>query len=312
MPSAACLTYEPLLPLVTQHMLDAATAAEVQIHVAQCDYCRAFLDRDAMLNHALRATMQRRYERAPMTVAAIQRLLERDVPVLPRTAPWQRLPAFPVAAVAMLTAFVVIFALTVVPVVQNFLGPTSFFRFSGPLPAVYSEATVEAAAWNNLNSRPFQQPALVHGEACPVSPLFTGTGRLAAISGLGKPPAYLYFKHSDLSSGTLTFAPPSATIVQAPIWGHQTGWVWISPSYSGRYLVRVRQLDGAGQMRFTTGKVFPVPETDPDIRAFTENDLNGWTQSGFMAFVQNPGCYAMQVDGISFSESIVFRAVQEP
>jgi hypothetical protein len=35
--------------------------------------------------------------------------------------------------------------------------------------------------------------------------------------------------------------------------------------------------------------------------------LGGWREFPYFTFVRSPGCYAWQVDGLSFSEVIVVR-----
>jgi hypothetical protein len=79
---------------------------------------------------------------------------------------------------------------------------------------------------------------------------------------------------------------------------------WISVGYQGPVLIRARRIDGPGTARvrfFYTGHAlgdgFVADLTEPTT------DLPAATQ------VQAPGCYAYQIDGVTFTEVIVFRAV---
>jgi hypothetical protein len=90
-------------------------------------------------------------------------------------------------------------------------------------------------------------------------------------------------------------------------WGYE-GWdgtklLWTVPKYVGPYIVRGRQLDGPGELRFDQGPnwsnklhrelrlVGPYPRLNPAA-----------------TFLRGPGCYAYQVDGRGFSYLIVFEA----
>lgn len=79
---------------------------------------------------------------------------------------------------------------------------------------------------------------------------------------------------------------------------------WLGAGYAGPVLLRAGRIDGPGtaSARFSyTGHERDgghyAELTDPD------NDLPATTT------VSGPGCYAYQVDGATFSETIVFRAV---
>ena len=79
---------------------------------------------------------------------------------------------------------------------------------------------------------------------------------------------------------------------------------WLGAGYAGPVLLRAGRIDGPGtaSARFSyTGHERDgghyAEFTDPD------NDLPATTT------VSGPGCYAYQVDGATFSETIVFRAV---
>jgi hypothetical protein len=87
------------------------------------------------------------------------------------------------------------------------------------------------------------------------------------------------------------------------------GWlaaenVWlVSPDYQGPFTVRGVRLDGRGTVGIggTPGNaafVEPPAPADP-------NTVNGWRTPPGTIWVTSPGCYAFQIDGTSFSETIV-------
>ena len=77
---------------------------------------------------------------------------------------------------------------------------------------------------------------------------------------------------------------------------------WLSrPSYTDRALVRGRRIDGPGRLSFGDG-------TRRELRVRTYDGFKIGVR-GMMSFVlaDEPGCYAMQIDGAWFSRVVVFR-----
>jgi hypothetical protein len=85
--------------------------------------------------------------------------------------------------------------------------------------------------------------------------------------------------------------------------GGEVTW-GVSGSYSGPVLIRGRELGGSHAVGFGEGHT-PYDELQLLGRAM------GAPRGQWPSFtrVRSPGCYAYQVDGTSFSEVIVFRAV---
>ncbi|MGK5740025.1 hypothetical protein [Micromonospora sp. URMC 103] len=82
---------------------------------------------------------------------------------------------------------------------------------------------------------------------------------------------------------------------------------WIAEGYQGPVLVRAARIDGPGSAsaRFAyTGE--PRDGGHYALLTHTDSDLPGTTT------VAGPGCYAYQVDGTTFSVTIVFRAEPAP
>lgn len=81
---------------------------------------------------------------------------------------------------------------------------------------------------------------------------------------------------------------------------------WVSdPGYSGPVLIRGGEVAGAGFVGFGEGHV-PVN----DLQLLTPATMTSSGARTWPSFtrVRAPGCYAYQVDGIGFSEVIVFQA----
>jgi hypothetical protein len=160
--------------------------------------------------------------------------------------------------------------------------------------------------------RPLRLPAVAPGGACPVSAVHTlpaGGGFNTAYPAIGDGPMRL------TGSGIVEFEHPPA-----PGSGYEnTGWggqkvIWsLDAAYTGPVLLRGARIDGEGGLRFdhylgALGRqdgataypelAYPALEGGPVLRTFPS-----------ALRMQVPGCYAVQVDGATFSEVIVFRAV---
>jgi hypothetical protein len=90
------------------------------------------------------------------------------------------------------------------------------------------------------------------------------------------------------------------------------GWyslktLWFArPGYGGPVFIRGRQLDGAHVTVFGEAPTI----VDPLLRAgATTNGRNGFREWPGATFLRAPGCYAWQVDGLGFSDVIVFEAL---
>jgi hypothetical protein len=86
--------------------------------------------------------------------------------------------------------------------------------------------------------------------------------------------------------------------------------LWFArPSYQGPILIRGRQIDGSGLVTFGTGRgaQTSLRLASPGAEA---TGTGGWRNWPSYTFVAEPGCYAYQVDGDTFSETIVVRATE--
>lgn len=171
-------------------------------------------------------------------------------------------------------------------------------------------ATPSTDKWAVLH-RPLALPAMRAGEACPRTVNHCMVSPSAGFA-LGSSPVY----------ATLPFIGAANLDMQRP---STSGWygikaVWWVEPYKADHpiLVRGRRLDGEGEVRFTGGTLGGTPE-DPvaELRLAGPNarlvDSYGWHDWISNLWVQEPGCYAYQVDGADFSDVVVFEAVgQQP
>ena len=125
---------------------------------------------------------------------------------------------------------------------------------------------------------------------------------------LGPGPAYPL---GLLRVTTLSFTYP---VQPSQIWypsnwsGNKVLWT-VAPRYRGPVLIRGRQLDGPNLVRFDNGS-FPPAELRLPSGGVTS--ANGFRDRPSFTRLRAPGCYAWQLDGTTFSQVIVFRAVISP
>jgi hypothetical protein len=148
--------------------------------------------------------------------------------------------------------------------------------------------------------RPLHLPEMRPGQACP-----TTTGkefRNTAFDGiaLGAGPVRVIISNrGDLERGQ---ADLGAT--DDPRWlALQTLW-FASPAYNGPFVVRGQRIDAPGVMD-TGGGQSPIAAPLTVASGPTENTFDGYRTVPNGAWVTHPGCYAIQVDGLTFSEVIV-------
>jgi hypothetical protein len=157
--------------------------------------------------------------------------------------------------------------------------------------------------WTALR-RPLHLPKVAAGAACPVSRvdprvhwkrinIFGGSGIGRGPVYPGLPNAFLWATRDEQHGG--------------PWFGGKVFW-YVLPSYRGPALIRGRRLDGPQMLRFNGGRL-PAPEL-----RIASNDTVSWQgqppgSRGVASGVRvlTPGCYGVQIDGTSFSRTVVFR-----
>ena len=150
--------------------------------------------------------------------------------------------------------------------------------------------------------RPLHLPRLAKGAPCPVSSgaVASNLGRgLARMPVAGAGPVYLMSVGGD-PAGSLGIARADPQGWR----GQKAPWI-ASPRYRGPILIRGARIDGRGELRFarSTGDHLPALYQ----RRGQSIQPNGWRVWPSLILVHTSGCYALQVDGISFSHVIVIR-----
>lgn len=139
--------------------------------------------------------------------------------------------------------------------------------------------------------RPLHLPAVVAGQPCPSTPRHqvetVDFGGYALGSGPVEP----------MSLGPRSLWPNGW-------YGYKTLWFTL-PSYTDAVLIRGARIDGDGPVGFGEGPRIGHLIIPPGP---TVNGHDGYREAPGGTFVKSPGCYAFQVDGLSFSYTIVFVA----
>ena len=159
-----------------------------------------------------------------------------------------------------------------------------------------------ADPWAKLH-RPLHLPRLAPGAACPVSPVDpridwtranifggSGIGRGPVYPGLGGSGGHLDARADDQYGG--------------PWAGGKVFW-YVAPRYRGRVLIRGRRLEGPQSLGFN-GRAVPARE----LRIHNYSVSWPGQPSGSRGIpssvrVRSSGCYAVQIDGATFSRIVV-------
>lgn len=180
-------------------------------------------------------------------------------------------------------------------------------RPGGPTPTL----SAANAVWVTLGNKPLHFPTVKKGAACPVS---TPQGHIspdyALVAGAG--PVYFVAISSKM---ILPFSPASSFGDPGSQWGGAKSYWEIAPAYTGPVLVRGQRLDGAGAVRFNGGLAQTRGNsqgTEPLLNTLQlvggVNGAGQWAAYVTFTRLQVNGCYGFQVDGLTFSEIIVFTA----
>ena len=178
------------------------------------------------------------------------------------------------------------------------------WRLAPVLLAVFTAAPPVAGADAEWLRRPLHLPRMAAGGRCPV-----GAGRLAASLARGLPhvpaagvgPAYLLSVGGE-RAGVVSIA---GSVRDAQGWRGQKAPWWADRRFGGPILIRGVRIDGHGPVAFAR-------QTGQHLSALYERrgmgrQPNGWRAWPSALLVRTPGCFALQVDGTTFSETIVIR-----
>jgi hypothetical protein len=151
-------------------------------------------------------------------------------------------------------------------------------------------------------------PHIAAGTRCPVSAPGHKVYRYESAA-IGPGPIYALSLGPFARTAVMPFVLPSPALCGGSAWGGQV-LKWIgAPSYHYPVLIRGRKLAGRDGLGFGAGKV-PLAEMDvpPGPPGGVGLNPGGWRLWSGYARLRSPGCYGLQVDGITFSEVIIFRA----
>ncbi len=163
-----------------------------------------------------------------------------------------------------------------------------------PTPARPAATTLTSADPIAALRRPLRLPILKPGTPCPVAPAHRVDPAFAGVLGDG----------------------PVDPTDSARSWRDgriDGGWycakvLWVAdPSQPGPLLIRARQLDGPGQLRFGEG---PQPDAELLLPAggTARSPDSDWFNCPSYSRLRGGGCYAFQVDSASGSQVISFWA----
>ena len=153
--------------------------------------------------------------------------------------------------------------------------------------------------------RPLEFPLLKVGQACPAShgSELDGDGFGGIALGAGPVrPIIAGEPVGDAVNGIADLINPTSV----PPWlGVKTLWASV-PAYQGPVVIRAKRLDAPGVIAMGEAPTVTTLVVPPGP---TLNGGSGWRTAPGGTWVMAPGCYAWQVDGLTFSYVIVFRAV---
>jgi hypothetical protein len=165
------------------------------------------------------------------------------------------------------------------------------------LPAVAGSAD----GWTSLR-RPLHLPKVAPAATCPVSKIDRRVDwtrmHIFGGFGIGRGPVY-----PGLPSGS--FVAMRDQQYGSKWFGEKVFW-FVVPSYRGRVLIRGRRIDAPGRMGFNGAR---TPNAELRVEPY---DTVGWSgqprySRGIPSAVRvlEKGCYAFQIDGTTFSRTVV-------
>jgi hypothetical protein len=173
----------------------------------------------------------------------------------------------------------------------------------GPAPASATATPAVMATpdvLQTLEQRPLHLPLLTPGSRCPRTLARSVDPQAGNLRG----PGPVYGGEFGPEDGELYYTDAPHFLGGGTDWGGAKTIWWLAPTFRGEALVRGHQIDGPHGMRFGSGLGAPY--------LVLEGLAQGWTTPVSYTRVQSPGCYAYQIDGITFSYLIIFQAVLMP
>jgi hypothetical protein len=151
--------------------------------------------------------------------------------------------------------------------------------------------------------RPLHFPTLGPGQSCPTAHgrPFTNSGFSGIALGDG-PVKVIIANQGDLANGQADLGSTST----AGWLALQTLW-FASPAYNGPFVVRAERIGANSPIEVQPGRTGLEPGSGPLVvpPGPTLNSFGGYRTEPGSTWVTSPGCYAWQVDGLTFSDIIV-------
>lgn len=156
--------------------------------------------------------------------------------------------------------------------------------------------------WSILQKRALELPSLPPGGDCPVAVSKPINPDVAPVMGDG--PIYLALGRN----GTAPYEDRERGV--DGIYWLKSLWV-ADPTYKSPALIRGRQLDGQHELQFTSYQQNSVTSLEFPVETgmSASGSERGWRFLTSQTGVRSAGCYGIQVDGLGFSETIIFRAI---
>lgn len=164
-----------------------------------------------------------------------------------------------------------------------------------------------------LMQRPLRVPSLTSGQSCPISSYRLLSNDPGHVMVYGISPVFLSADLIPTKGEILTYGYFPLYLEGPSVWLSTGTWWNIDIHFHGILLFHGKRIDQPGEVRFNY-------RTDPPDRfwIFSTHDLASvnatkgryYISFGISPRIQSPGCYAIQVDGQSFSEVIVIQVVQ--
>lgn len=160
-----------------------------------------------------------------------------------------------------------------------------------------AQATPGNDSWTPIR-RPLHLTRLAAGAPCQQSPVHTVSPD--GVAAIGDGPVYA----GSVQPDGLYHLYRGPDYTEGGWRNVEVQWL-VSPDYTGPVLVRGLQLDEPDELGFDIG---PTPISELHLQGGTPA-TGGWRTWTMQTRVHGPGCYAYQVDGTNFSETIVFRVI---
>lgn len=122
----------------------------------------------------------------------------------------------------------------------------------------------------------------------------------------------IYFPAGGYNADDRTTMPMAFPAVSGP--ARNTGWgvgkagLVMKTNLRIPLVIRGRRLDGAGEwlgFSYANGRPFIAMQLAPASAPIAK--AGGWKLYGLLVWATTPGCYAVQIDGPTFSRQVIFR-----